>query len=325
MELTRIKNFWQAATRNVSLRNLQRAIQNPNLILRELQRISSLPVHHTYGYYIDNKISPEYQIMEKDWDNLIILDACRYDYFKRQCDFEGDLDRIASPGKMSWEFMQAIFTGRQFHDTIYITSNPYATNLPENTFFKIEYLIDNWDEDIGTIHPEEVVQSAIEAHRKYPNKRLIIHFMQPHRPYLGSTAEELRERVNLIGYRNQGEGLQIWGAVKQGEVSINEVRKAYSESLNIAMDNVREFMKEVDGKSVITADHGEMLGERVLPFTSRVWGHSEGFSTPNLRYVPWLEIPTDDRRDISSSDPLSSETLSKEEISERLAALGYAE
>jgi hypothetical protein len=43
--------------------------------------------------------------MEEDWDNLIILDACRYDYFKRQHDFEGSVDRIVSPGKMSWEFM----------------------------------------------------------------------------------------------------------------------------------------------------------------------------------------------------------------------------
>lgn len=25
----------------------------------------------------------KFDLMEKDWDNLIILDACRYDYFKK--------------------------------------------------------------------------------------------------------------------------------------------------------------------------------------------------------------------------------------------------
>jgi hypothetical protein len=165
----------------------------------------------------------------------------------------------------------------------------------------------------------------MDAHRQHPDKRLIVHFMQPHRPYLGSTAEELRNQMNLIGYRNQGDGLQIWGAVKQGEVTIEEVRTAYAETLDKVIDEVKVLMKEIDGKSAITADHGEMLGERVLPITSRVWGHSEGFSTPNLRYVPWLEIPAENRREVTSSDPISSETLDEEETEERLRALGCVE
>jgi hypothetical protein len=150
--------------------------------------------------------------------------------------------------------------------------------------------------------------------------------MQPHRPYLGPTAEALRERVDLIGYRNQGDGLQIWGAVKEGKVSVEEVRTAYSESLDIVLDEVEIFLERVDGKSVITADHGEMLGERVFPFTSRVWGHSEGFSTPTLRQVPWIEIESESRREVTASEPAESESeLSESEVRDRLEALGYAE
>lgn len=87
---------------------------------------------------------------------------------------------------------------------------------------------------------------------------------------------------------------------------------------------MEEFLAEIDGKSVITADHGEMLGERVFPFTSRVWGHSEGFSTPTLRYVPWLEIEADLRRDVTSSSPVETEgELADSDIEDRLRALGY--
>jgi hypothetical protein len=227
---------------------------------------------------------------------------------------------------MSWEFMQETFLGKQFHDTIYVTSNPFATRLPEDTFFKTEYLINEWDDEIGTIHPEDVVAAGVAAHEQYPNKRLILHFMQPHRPYLGPIAEQLRERVDLKGYLNKGDGLQIWGAVKEGKVSINEVRRAYKESLDIVLNVVEDALDEFDGKTVITADHGEMLGERVFPFTSRVWGHSEGFSTPTLREVPWLELSAESRRMVTVSPPLETGSMMDDDtVEQRLKALGYAE
>ena len=309
-----------------TLGNLKRAFQNPRLIRRELCRLGSLPLNYGYGYYTDHTLPKCVDVMAEDWDNLFILDACRSDYFAEQHDFDAPLQRVVSPGKMSWEFMEESFMGEQFHDTIYITSNPFATGLPEDTFFKTQYLIDDWDDEIGTIHPEDVVRAAIDAHEKHPNKRLIIHFMQPHRPYLGETAEKLRNRVDLIGYRNEGDGLQIWGAVKEGKVTVEEVRTAYSESLNIVLSEVERLLHEIDGKSVVTADHGEMLGERAFPFTSRIWGHSEGFSTPTLRQVPWMEIAGETRRKILKSDPMESEkTLDESEVEDRLEALGYVE
>ena len=308
-----------------NVENFKRAIKNPRLIRREIHRLLSLPFNHGYGYYIDRNVETV-DVMDEDWDNLLILDACRADYFEEQHSFEESSQRVFSPGKMSWEFMQESFQGKRFHDTIYITSNPFATRLSEDTFFKTLYLIDEWDDEIGTIHPEDVAEAAKRAHAQHPNKRLILHFMQPHRPYLGATAEILRERVDLVGYRNEGNGLQIWGAAKEGKVTVEEVRTAYSESLNVVLDTVDEFLAEIDGKYVITADHGEMLGERVFPFTSRVWGHSEGFSTPTLRQVPWLEVPGKTRRDVIESSPIEAEQELKEnEIEGRLRALGYTE
>ena len=309
-----------------TIENFRRAFRNPKLIRREVHRLLSLPLNKAYGYHVDRHTS-SVDVMSKDWDNLFILDACRADYFESHHRFEESAERVITPGKMSWEFMRETFLGKQFHDTIYITSNPFATRLPEDTFFKTKYLIDEWDDEIGTIHPEDVVAAGVAAHERYPNKRLILHFMQPHRPYLGPTAERLRQRVDLKGYRNQGDGLQIWGAAKEKKVTIEEVRQAYEESLDIVLDVVENALDDIDGKTVITADHGEMLGERVFPFTSRVWGHSEGFSTLTLREVPWLELESEERRTVKSERPVESgETeLTGSEVSDRLKALGYAD
>jgi hypothetical protein len=308
-----------------TLENLLRAVRNPRLFLREGHRVLSLPIHHLYGRYLDRTLSQEGSIMTEDWDTLVILDACRYDYFEDHNWLDGDLKSRTVGGNMSWEFMQNNFVGGEFHDTVYVTANPYANRLQDRTFHYTDYLIDEWNDDVGTILPEDVREAALDTADEYPNKRLIVHFMQPHRPYLGPMADELRERINLKGYRNQGDGVQIWGAVKERKVTKEEIRQAYGESLDIVLKEVESLVRSLGGKTVVTADHGEMLGERVLPLTTRVWGHSEGFSTRLLRKVPWLTIEADKRRTIRADQPEESADIREDTISERLEALGYAE
>lgn len=311
-----------------TLENLRRALNNPGLIAREVLRLVSWPIHRAYGRYTNSQYdNVSIDVMDEDWDNLILLDAARYDYFEELSDFDGELQKAVSRGKKSWEFIEENFVGRELHDTVYVTANPFSTDISEGTFFYVEHLhASRWDDRIGTVQPDEVVEAAIEAHERYPDKRLIVHFMQPHRPYVGETADKLRERLDLQGYGDHDEGIQIWGAVKQGDVSIEEIRQAYTESTEIALRNIEELLEAVPGKSVVTSDHGEMLGERVFPFTTRVWGHMEGFDTPTLREVPWLVVDSAHRREVTSSDPIQSEvSLEDSEIAERLDALGYAD
>jgi len=80
--------------------------------------------------------------------------------------------------------------------------------------------------------------------------------MQPHRPYLGETGEMLRERLDLQGYGQHDEGIQIWGAVKQRDVTIEEIRTAYTESLKIALESIEKLLGQLSGKSIVTSDHG---------------------------------------------------------------------
>lgn len=305
-----------------TLNNLKRAINNPVLFQREGHRLVSSPLHYAYDYYFDSRYEGT-NVMQRDWDNLLILDACRFDYFESKNTIPGRLNPVISKGKRSWEYMRNNFSGGRFHDTVYVTANPYADRLSERTFYWVDSLLRCWDESRGTVQPFDVVDAARDAYQQHPNKRLIVHFMQPHRPYLGPTADELRERVDLIGYKNEGSGLQIWGAAKEKKVTVSEVRQAYAETLDIVLDHVDDLISDLDGKTVITSDHGEMLGERVFPFTSRVWGHSEGFSTPQLRVVPWHEIESDERRKVVAEDPVQDEELNDVQIEERLKALGY--
>jgi len=312
-----------------TLENVNRAIRNPVLIAREALRMASWPVHQGYGRYVASQYdNRSIDVMAADWDNLILLDAARYDYFESANTIDGTLRMEVSRGKKSWEFIEENFVGRELHDTVYVTANPFSTDIPEGTFHHVDHLhAHKWDERIGTVHPEDVMEAVIEAHEAFPNKRLIVHYMQPHRPYLGETAKMLRERLDLQGYGEHDEGIQIWGAVKQRDVTVEEIRNAYTESLEIALESIEELLGQLSGKSVVTSDHGEMLGERVLPFTTRVWGHMEGFDTPTLREVPWLEVGSEVRRDIQSEPPVESgdANLTDSEISDRLEALGYAD
>lgn len=316
--------------------NFLKLLYNPTMVIEESHRIISSLLFKINSAQLKYRFGEGVDVMSRDWDNLIILDACRYDYFSKcigEYDFCGDLERSISKASQSWEFMKNNFEGRSFHDTVYVTANPHVDLLPDGVFYTTYPLLDSWDEDLRTIPPNEVVDAAIQANKSHPNKRLIIHFMQPHLPFLGETATKVRKRVDLKGLNNQefrredelsGEGWFHY--VETGEISLEESYQAYLETLEIVLDHVQELVGEIDGKSVITADHGEHLGERITPVSERMYGHlgwEEDVYTEQLRTVPWYSIQSETRREIQSDDPTGHKDLDDETRDRRLEALGY--
>lgn len=317
---------------NYSKDDVKTALRNPSQIPREIGRLIETPVKPIQRRYFRLKYGTGIDVMDADWDNLIILDACRYDFFDEEHSMDGDLRPIVSAGRNSWQFMASNFQGQTFHDTIYITANPFVYRLSSDVFFSIENMLTEWDEDVGTVYPGSIVERAKKLHKSYPDKRLIIHFMQPHLPYIGTTADAVRERIDLRGFkhyhgwnetRGQGSGISWWRAVQLGHITPEETRDAYRESLNIVLANTADLLSTLDGKSVVTADHGEMLGERIFPLTHRRFGHSVDTYTPELCIVPWFEAEYDSRRNIIPEDPLTDERLNYDIISDRLETLGY--
>jgi len=272
-----------------------------------------------YGYGLD--------VMAQDWDNLILLDAYRYDYFKEYSNFKGNLSCVVSRGNYSWEFIEKNFVGKEFHDTVYVTANAFSERLDDSTFYTIESLLDEWDSKIGTVHPEIVTQRAIEAADKFPNKRLIVHYMQPHEPFLGETGQKYTSATGGLNplwavdgvEESVDTGKRLTEMFMQGEVSKADLRQAYIENIEIVENHARELVEQLEGKTVISSDHGENLGESKLGLT-----YVEHINeTPECRFVPWLELPCEERKEIVAEDPIGFRNTEDEVVQDRLADLGY--
>ena len=156
-------------------------------------------------------------VMQEKWDYLIILDACRYDYFERlyQNYLQGKLTKKISIGSSTNEWRDKSFPD-YYDDVVYISANPhFSANLPVYGFLAGEHFHkmyeiwkDGWDEDKGTVLPETLTKSAIEIIKNTDNKRFIIHYLQPHAPYpsllagsKGYTSGQIDNNRKIIGTR----------------------------------------------------------------------------------------------------------------------------
>jgi|AntDeeMetageno50_2_1112565.scaffolds.fasta_scaffold00519_9 hypothetical protein len=289
------------------------------------------PYYRVFGPESDN-------FMAEDWDNLLILDACRYDMFEEVCSIDGELERRTSVGSSTPEFLKNTFRGKSFQDTVYVTANPQVALRLDSSIFHdvIDVWKSDWDEDLETVRPDPVTKAALEAQEEYPEKRLLVHYMQPHYPFIGEVSQdklddhsgfELTKRLASDEKANR-DSQTVWDQLKNGELSEDVVWDAYLENLELVLDNLEESIDEFTGKTVITSDHGNLIGETTTPFNIELYGHPTGVHTKNLVTVPWLALEDSTRKEITyeesatESDPEPSEA-EEEIINERLQHLGY--
>lgn len=328
-----------------NMENLLMAIKKPSKLIGELVRIflaaRNVIVQKLFLKYLFHyEHGPGIDVMDEDWDNLIVLDACRWPEFDQNCEIDGESKPVVSKGSTSREWIRKNFVGKKFHNTVYVGGNPHMEKFGDEFYHVKKSYSKTGGEDMaeGSLpgwHPDAVYDRAIEAIEDDLNKRLIMHFMQPHSPYIGPKAEQLRRNVekreNVVfkQYREMsGESItsedvlnDLRAATKKGYISQDQLFEVYIENLNIALDYVRDLLSELDGKTVITADHGELLGAG--RFTSNKYGHPIGVYQSELRIVPWLEIDDGDRREIYAETPIGNEEADKKVIKEQLEALGY--
>ncbi|NEU58111.1 hypothetical protein [Halorussus sp. MSC15.2] len=300
------------------LGSLKTAVHKPWAVRRELNSLG-VNLNKLYYRYVDD--SDALDVMAADWDTLVILDATRYDVFTQTNWLDGDLHRVRSGASHSIEFVHRNFEGRELHDTVYVTANPYVRELSEGTFHSVNSLLEAYD-TFRAIRPDKMTEEAIAAHEEFPNKRLVVHYMQPHAPFIGEYGQYLQSEY--LG------GKEVAGARWMEEVvwdpnhplDVEMVKKAYRENLEIALDEAERLASNLDGKTVITADHGELFGERTRPIPARLYGHEPFVHYGNLVSVPWFELPTDERREIRA-DPPEERDRTTEVTDDQLAALGY--
>ena len=238
------------------------------------------------------------KVVEENWDFLVVLDACRFDFFEdyykeKEWLREGNLSQKTSRGSMSIEWLNRNFTD-YYGDLVYVSANgfvsPYGdTHFGRKNFDSSEHFhhvyqlfMDDELQEGDVVPPEKVTEKAVEAAEEYPEKRIIIHYMQPHAPYLGNNYYEPEKSL---------EDLQEDVGDK------NEIRNYYKANLDRVMTSVKDLLRELNGKFVITADHGELLGDY-----GGLYRHPHSVYLPKLVEVPWLEIQKGERREIKSED-----------------------
>jgi len=243
--------------------------------------------------------------IEQDWDNLIILDACRFDWFTEMNEIEGNLMSKISKGSESWEFMQENFVGKSLHDTVYVTANPWSTNIPDGTFHAVFHLHEShWSEEQQTVLPKDAIEQTIRIQEDFPKKRLISHFMQPHYPFIGSGISG----IDIGGVFNDSETpndtVNPWTVLNHKGEHAEKVISSYKENHKVAIDSARRLVADLPGKTVVTADHANLVGESTFSLPKRMFGHPHGLRKHDLIMVPWLETEGE-RRDVESEPPVS--------------------
>lgn len=231
------------------------------------------------------------KVMEEDWDYLIVLDACRYDIFKEVVDEQANY--IISGGTNTDAWMKWNFR-RKCEDVIYIAGNPHfaSVHLKKtfgfNPFYMVKEVWDyGWDDTLKTVPPEEVTIAAIDALTNYPEKRMIIHYNQPHHPFLSD--KELVKMDggtwrDLEGDFRERQKTTVWDLARQRKVPVERVKKAYRENLKIVMGEVDKLKKKLSGRVILTSDHGNAIGEYGL------YGHGSSLRMGVLVKVPWVVL-----------------------------------
>jgi len=244
------------------------------------------------------------KVIEKDWDYLIVLDACRYDTFKKVVDSSTGYVISGGTGTGSW----MMWNFRDKHkDVIYIAGNPHlaSAHLKKRRGFNPFYLVKEvwdygWDNSLKTVPPEQVTNAALETLKSFPEKRMIVHYMQPHHPYIADKELLEMDEGTYRDFENIGvEGrkpITPLRLARQGKIPVERIKKAYEENLRIVMKEVIRLEGKLPGRVVLNADHGEAFGEYGH------YGHGGHLRMEALVKVPWV-ILKDENKQASRTKP----------------------
>jgi hypothetical protein len=297
----------------MNFEDIKKGLKDPTAALREVNKF-----YHTRGRQHSYHPHGTDIFAHEDWDNLIILDACRYDAFKDQITMDGTLEKRASRGGMSPEFVRGNFSNKRLYDVVYISANEWFAQLQDEINAEVHQFvnlqIDHLDLADVSVRPETVTKQALRIAEEYPDKRLIVHYMQPHQPYIGPTGQEHFELSSGL----------IETLRKSDEITDELLWKAYRENLDIVLDHAEDLISELTGKTVITSDHGELLGERVFPIPLKTYGHFDGLYVDELIDVPWFVCEYAERKTVRPEVPVTDEgDVNADAVEDRLRQLGY--
>lgn len=256
-------------------------------------------------------------IYDEEWDLLIVLDGCRYDTFNHisdEYDFIESVEKRTSVGAWSGEWIENTFS-EKIPKTKYITGNPFSEeflscpNVDVDEVWK--YM---WSDEYGTVLPGPLTNRAIISRREESYPRTVVHYMQPHHPFVNSDVEGDHGIQNSTSFNRIED--DIWDSLRKGKTSYDDVHEGYEDNLRFVLDNISTLVENTDGKVVITADHGNAFGEKGF------YGHPTGIYTKEVRQVPWCVIDAEDNREYNPNLGSNNDSVD-ESIKQKLESLGY--
>jgi hypothetical protein len=264
-------------------------------------------------------------VYEREWDVLVVLDACRVDLLRTVApafEFIDHVEMIRSVGSSSSEWLENTFrdhpeTGR----TVMVTGNTWTDKYltVENFAALDEVWKYAWNDDLGTVPARAVTDRAIAHARQSDPERLVAHYMQPHHPFV---PDPVSDDDGLARSGTHNNPINPWVLLRRGDLTTDRVWTAYEANLQYVLGEVETLLANADGRVVITADHANLFGEWGL------YGHPIHTPVPTLLAVPWVETIGHDRRtrepDLTPPEPLPvSRVRGTDGDWERLDALGY--
>ncbi|MFC7135279.1 MULTISPECIES: hypothetical protein [Salinibaculum] len=258
-------------------------------------------------------------VYDRDWNVLLVLDACRLDLMQElepEYPFLQVPDSILSVGATSSTWMRRTFVdgvADEIARTAYVNANPHSElELDPNDFA----LLDNvweyaWDENLGTVPARSVTDRAIATWRNCSPDQMLVHYMQPHAPFVNHP--ELASGVDLDRVGEKWTG-NVWDRLRTGELSADKVWEAYKANLRYVLDDISLLLDNIDAETVVlTADHGNAFGEYGF------YGHNPTIVSSVIR-VPWY---TTSAEDIGEYTPTQERERSEADLESRLKSLGY--
>lgn len=267
-------------------------------------------------------------VLNENWNHLIILDACRFDVFesayKQGLVHKGKLEYRISRGFNTMSFLTENFKEKSFFDNIiYITANPFVDRYLSDKLFKIipvwRY---RWDDKENTVLPSSVFEETVKAYLKYgSSKRYIVHFIQPHYPYIGSDINDSSldiARESIINgtskelIRNHKKKLgKIYETDIYASFPIKSQIEAYQKNLKLSLQYANKLSDFFLGMTIMTADHGESFGEWIHPLIPiKFYGHGKYVRSKVIVKVPW-HIIEEDTKDPNERKKIHKEFLNK--------------
>ena len=314
-------------------------------------KAQSYSLQRVLSTYANTKITIGENVFEKDWDVLILLDTCRIDALRavaNEYEWIREVDSIRSVGGASPEWISKTFVRNYqqiVNNTAYITTNTYSkwildkstqrpggyknkqqqllSTLPimnGEEFGKCKYLNELEGRGMegpkghteGHTPPRYLTDRGVEISRKEEYERMILHYWQPHYPYVASALEENRK---LHPYERM---VSDWRQYIRKTGDKEMIWKRYMNELRYVLDDLEILVNNLEADTVIiSSDHGEAFGEY------GVYGHHSGSLHPQVRNVPWASIETKDSGEYTPNTKIPNSSQSNQSVKSQLEALGY--